>query len=109
MVRIEALVNFYKEHPTTTLDRMDSITSVTMEDLRTLLDGLSDRDISLKRPEFKTQKEMERGVKLAKTILDEREVWIKGYNKGYKEGRDGELKRIEEIINKYLRGEWLSD
>ncbi len=99
MVRVSALVNFYREHPETTLDVMDSITAVTMEDLKTLLDALADRDISLKRPELKTQKEIERDIKIAKAIVNEREVWTRGYDKGYKAGRDGELKKIKERLN----------
>ncbi len=104
MVRVSALVNFYREHPETILDMTDSMTAVTIGDLKVLLDGLADRDISLKRPELKTQKEIERDIKVAKAIVDEREVWTRGYDKGYKAGRDGELKRIEVLINRYLQG-----
>ena len=92
MVRVSALVNFYREHPETTLDMMDSITAVTMEDLKTLLDALADRDISLKRPEFVPQREIERDAKLAKVIISNQEDWwSRGYDRGYKAGRDGEI------------------
>ena len=103
MVRVRSLVDFYQESPTTTLDMMDSMTAVTIGDLETLLDGLADRDISLKRPKFKTPREIERDAKLAKIIvdltIDEREVWVRGYDKGYEAGRDGELKKIKERLN----------
>jgi len=104
MVRVEALVNFYLEHPATTLDMMDSFTTVTMEDLKTLLDGLADRDISLKRPEFVPQREIERDAKLARIIVDQKDraTWVKGYDQGYKAGRDGEGTRVKELIEKYL-------
>ena len=127
MFRVEKLVNFYLQSPTVTLDMMDSITDVTMRDLNTLLDGLKDRDISLsempeltglgrihketikarsmssavteifKRPEFKTQKE------IYKENI-EGKAWTRGYNHGYTAGRNGELKRIETLINNYIRG-----
>ncbi|KKN01000.1 hypothetical protein LCGC14_1132230 [marine sediment metagenome] len=104
MTRVSALVNFYKESPATTLDMMDSLTEVTMQDLETLLDALADRDISLKRPEFKTPREIERDAKLARIIVDQKDraTWIKGYDQGYKAGRDGEATRVRELVDKYL-------
>ena len=104
MVRVSALVNFYREHPETTLDMMDSMTAVTMEDLKTLLDALADRDISLKRPEFVPQREIERDIKLARIIVDQKDraTWIKGYDQGYKAGRNGEATRVRELVDKYL-------
>ena len=106
MTRVSALVNFYLEHPTTTLDMMDSMTAVTIGDLKVLLDALADRDISLKRPELKTQREMGRDIKLAKETnhkefvisqfyedikrleksIAEQKAWIRGYKKGYVAG-----------------------
>ncbi|KKL23694.1 hypothetical protein LCGC14_2422790 [marine sediment metagenome] len=108
MVRVEALVDFYKESPTVTLDMMDSFTEVTMEDLETLLDGLADRDISLKRPKCKTPREIEKDAKLVKQLQTliplfvEREIWAREYEKGYKAGRDGEVKRIRELIERCI-------
>ncbi len=94
MVRVKALVDFY--HPTVTIDMTDSITEVTIEDLKTLLDGLADRDISLKRSESSAT---ETEIKMAKDSIKERELWVKGYDKGYEAGRDGEAKRIREVLN----------
>ena len=104
MVRVSALVDFYLEHPTTTLDMMDSMTAVTIGDLKVLLDALADRDISLKRPEFVPLKEIERDVKLARILVDQKDraTWIKGYDQGYKAGRNGEATRVKELIEKYL-------
>ena len=104
MVRVRSLVDFYQEYPDATLDMMDSMTAVTIRDLETLLNGLADRDISLKRPELKTQREMERDVKLARIIVDQKDraTWIKGYDQGYKAGRDGEATRVRELVDKYL-------
>ena len=113
MVRVEKLVNLYYQSPTVTLDMIDSITRVTIQDLKTLLDGLEDRDTSLKRPKFIPQKEIERDLKLAKEINKEKErgekvkrlkeemrqfeistaeyrVWLKGYEEGYDAGRKQE-------------------
>ena len=78
MVRVKALVDFYQEHPATTLDMMYSMTAVTIKDLETLLDGLADRDISLKRPKFKTPREIERDAKLAKVIIEEETETVHG-------------------------------
>lgn len=97
MIRAKNLVDFYKQNPITTLDMMDSVTAVTMEDLETLLDGLADRDISIKHSE-PTEIEIE----MAKQSILDQESWLKGYDRGYKAGRDGELKKIENLINKYL-------
>ena len=123
MVRVKALVDFYQHSPFVMLhgidaagrDVLDTTTNVTVEDLERLLDGLADRDISLKRPKLKTPREIERDAKLAKIIVDEREIeedtkitrmkrdlWTRGYDKGYEAGRNGELKRIEGLINRYL-------
>ncbi len=121
MVRVEALVDFYRQAPNIRLDAMDSFTDVTIQDLETLLDALKDRSMSsavseiFKRPKFKTPREIERDAKLAKIIVDEREIeedtkitrmkrdlWTRGYDKGYEAGRNGELKRIEGLINRYL-------
>ena len=86
MVRVRDLVDFYVEHPTTTLDMMDSTTAVIIGDLERLLDGLADRD------RFIPQYEIERDIRLAKVIVDEQEVWwSKGYDKGYQAGRDREI------------------
>ena len=93
MVRVRALVNFYREHPETTLDMMDSMTAVTMEDLKTLLDALADRDISLKRPEFKTPREIERDIKLAKEI--NKEVERKRFEINQ---LDEDIRRLERLI-----------
>lgn len=102
MFRVGSLVDFYKQSPTITLDTIDFLTKVTMEDLNVLLHGLEDRDISLhssKRPKFKTPREIERDAKLAKIIVeeeDEREAWIRGYGRGYKGGyKEGMKKGIE--------------
>ena len=123
MVRVKALIDFYQHSPFVMLhgidaagrDVLDTTTNVTVEDLERLLDGLADRDISLKRPKFKTPREIERDAKLAKIIVDEREIeedtkitrmkrdlWTRGYDKGYEAGRNRELKRIEGLINRYL-------
>ena len=92
MVRVKALVGFYQEHLTTIIfGTVDLPTEVIIEDLKVLLEGLADRDISIKRPEFVSQREIERDIRLAKEIVDERESWTKGYNKGYQAGRDGEI------------------
>ena len=100
MVRVEALVDFYRQSPTATLDMLDSMTDVTIQDLETLLDALKDRDISLKRPKFKTPREIERDAKLAKIIVDEREIWERGYDRGYDKGYEaGRTGR-----NGYLQG-----
>ncbi len=40
--RVERLVDFYREHPGTTIDTMDSFTDVTFEDLKELLTALND-------------------------------------------------------------------
>ena len=111
MVRVEALVSFYRGHLSTTLDMMDSQTPVTIRDLKTLLDALADRDISLIGPKLKTGKEIEEDIKEAKVIVEEvrhrvesgeeREAWLTGYDKGYKAGRDGEAERIKELVNKF--------
>ncbi len=111
MVRVEALVSFYRGHLSTTLDTMELITPVTIRDLKTLLEGLMDRDISLAGPKLKTGKEIEEDIKEAKVIVEEvrhrvesgeeREAWLTGYNKGYKAGRDGEAERIKELVNKF--------
>ena len=115
MVRVKALIDFYQHSPFVILHGIDAAgrdvlhttTNVTVEDLERLLDGLADRDISLKEPKPKkiyicTPKEIERDAKLAKVIVDKRETWVKGYNKGYEVGRNGELKRIKGLINRYL-------
>ena len=102
MVRVEALVNFYLEHPATTLDMMDSFTTVTVEDLKTLLDALADRDISLKRPEFKTPREIERDVELAKEInkeVERKRFEINQLNK--------DIRRLESLLlEKRLKVIW---
>ena len=110
MARVKALVGFYQHSPFVTLhgidaagrDVLDTTTNVTVEDLETLLNGLADRDISLRKPELKTQREMGRDAKLAKAIVDEREIWAREYEKGYKAGRDGEVKRIRELIERCI-------
>ena len=94
MTRVKALVDFYQESPTICIDMLDSFTDVTVEDLKILLEGLADRDISIKRPEFRTQP----GV-VTDTVHG---AWLRGYNTGYKEGRDGEMKRVKEVIERYL-------
>ena len=43
-------------------------------------------------------------TEMARQSIGDQESWVRGYDKGYKAGRDGELKRIEELINKYLKG-----
>ena len=91
MVRVKALVDFYRQQPTVTIDMMDSITEVTMEDLKILLDGLADRDISLKETKSNAT---EAEIEMAKESIKEQEAWIKGYNKGYEAERDGEAKRV---------------
>ena len=93
MSRVETLISFYKEHLGITLDMIDSMTAVTIEDLKILLDGLADRDISLKRPEFRTPKEIEGDAKLAKQLVESQEAWLKGYDKRYQAGRDGDTIR----------------
>ncbi len=99
MVRVEALVDFHRENPNITIDIwMDSMSAVTIGDLKVLLEGLRDRDISLKRPKFVPQKEIERDITLAKEIVGlkqsiiEQKSWLAGYDKGYTAGRDGEMK-----------------
>ncbi len=74
----------------------DSITEVTIEDLKTLLDGLADRDISLREPKSNAT---ETEIKMAKESIKEQELWVRGYDKGYEAGRDGEAKRIREVLN----------
>ena len=92
MVRVKALIDFNQENPTTTIfGTVASSTKVTMEDLQTLLDALADRDISIKGMEFKTQKEIERDVSIAKETIGQQNSWVRGYDKGYKAGRDGEI------------------
>ena len=127
MFRVEKLVKFYLQSPTVTLDMIDSITSVTIQDLETLLDALKDRGMSskdrsmlsavteiFKRPEFKTQKEIERDLKLAKGVNKEEDMtkeikrldketrqleksiaeqkgWIAGYKQGYETGKRMEV------------------
>ena len=93
MVRVEALVSFYQGHLSTTLDTMELITPVTIKDLKTLLDGLADRDISLIGPKLKTGKEIERDIKLAAKVIvsDQEDWWSRGYDRGYRAGRDGEI------------------
>ena len=107
MIRVRALINFYKQHPTTTLDMMDGLTAVTIGDLNILLAGLADRDISISEmPELVPLRETIRDIKVAKEKLDKEEefdVWIKGYDKGYESGRNGELKRIEFLLNNYIK------
>ena len=106
MVRVKALIDYNQEDPTTTIfGTVASSNEVTMEDLKILLDGLKDRDISTKRPDFVSQKEIERDITIAKETIGQQNYWVRGYNKGYKAGRDGELRRIEVLINKYLKGE----
>ena len=106
ITRVKSLVNLYKQHPTTTLDMIDSMTAVTIGDLKILLDGLADRDISIsKMPELVGLGKLHRETIEAREVLEkERWEWIKGYDKGYTAGRDGELKRIETLINNYLHG-----
>jgi len=102
MFRVEALVSFYRGHLSTTLDTMELITPVTIKDLKTLLEGLMDRDISLAGPKLKTGKEIEEDIKVAKVLAHQRKTpWVEGYNKGYKAGRDGEAERIKELVNKF--------
>ena len=64
--------------------------------VKSFLDGLADRDISLKEVATETE------IEMAKESIIEQEAWIKGYDKGYEKGRDGEVKRVREIINRYL-------
>ena len=119
MVRVEALVDFYKQSPTVTIDMMDSTTEVTMEDLETLLDGIKDRyGASELTQTFKTQKEIENDIRVAKEInereekikedikqlgeearrleglIAEEKGWLRGYNEGYEDGRGVEAGRI---------------
>ncbi len=102
MFRVEALVSFYRGHLSTTLDTMELITPVTIRDLKTLLDALADRDISLIGPKLKTGKEIEEDIKVAKVLAHQRKTpWVEGYDKGYKAGRDGEAERIKELVNKF--------
>ncbi len=102
MVRVEALVNFYQEQGGITLDMMDSMTAVTIKDLKTLLEGLMDRDISLIGPKLKAGKEIEEDIKVAKVLAHQRKtLWVEGYDKGYKAGRDGEAERVRELVNKF--------
>jgi hypothetical protein len=109
MVRVRDLIDFYQHSPFVILhgidaagrDVLDTATNVTVEDLERLLDGLADRDISLKRPEFKTPREIERDAKLTKVIVDEHETWLKGY----KAGRDGEMVRVRGLIKRYITGD----
>lgn len=98
MVKVEALVDFYQEHPSLCIDMLDTLTKVTIGDLKILLNGLVDRDISLKRPKLIPLKEIERDTKLAKQLVDEQEAWTRGYDSGYKAGRDGEIawRKIQE-------------
>ena len=93
MVRVSTLVYIYEEHVNTTLNKIHfASTEATIGDLGILLDGLADRDISLKRPELKTQDDLS---------IDDRKIWVRGYDKGYKAGRDGEAERIKELVNKF--------
>ncbi len=97
MVRVEALVNFYQEQGGITLDMMDSMTAVTIKDLKTLLEGLMDRDISLQKTKHKPLYARERQGE-------------KTYADGYRAGRNEEIRRCETfcsyvkgLINGYLR------
>lgn len=83
MVRVKALVDFYQESPNIYVDMLDTLTKVTIGDLRTLLDGLEDRE----------------AIQL---VESQEEWWSKGYDKGYEAGRDGEAKRVKKIIEKYV-------
>ena len=111
--RVKDLVTLFKQYPTTTLDMMDSPTTVTIGDLEILLEGLADRNISIsKMPELDRHSSLGLGRIHKETIEARKEVkkenefnaWRTGYDKGYTAGRDGELKRIESIINMYIRG-----
>ncbi len=99
VVRVEALVSFYQGHLSTTLDTVELITPVTIKDLKILLEGLADRDISIKH-----LKPTEVEIEMAKQSILDQESWLKGYDRGYKAGRDGELKKIKERLN-FLLGQ----
>jgi polyphosphate kinase 2 (PPK2 family) len=102
MVRVGSLVDFYQHSPFVILhgidaagrDVLDTTTNVTVEDLERLLDGLADRDISLKH-----SKPTEIEIEMAKQSDSDRGIWVRGYDEGYKAGRDGELKKIKERLN----------
>ena len=113
MLRVEALVDYYKEHPNTSIFSQfktpgDSITTITIEDLKILLTYVTDCG-DLRRPEFVPQKEIERDIKLAKEIVElkqsivEQESWLAGYDKGYTAGRDGEMK-AKKSLRDFLLG-----
>jgi len=113
MTRVKDLVTLFKQYPTTTLDMMDNLTAVTIGDLEILLEGLADRNISLSEmPEPDRHSSLGLGqihketIKARKEVKKENEfnAWRTGYDKGYTAGRDGELKRIETLINNYVRG-----
>ena len=112
IIKVRILVDFHKQFPNLRINEMDSMTTVTITDLKILLDGLEDRGISTaKMPELIPLKQVAMETEKAKVEIEkEREdierqrEWIKGYNQGYAAGRDGELKRIETLINNYIRG-----
>ena len=101
MVQVRSIIDFHQQFPT---GMTYPFTDITIKNLEILLDGLADRDISLKSPKFVSQKEMERDIGLAKILVGERETWVDGYDKGYKAGRDGEAMRVREIVNRLLGG-----
>ena len=87
---------------------------VVLTEIIEFLDEIKLEDAGIKSPVIPL-KEIERDAKLAKVIVDKREIeedtkitrmkrdlWTRGYDKGYEAGRNGELKRIEELINRYL-------
>jgi len=84
MVRVKALVDFYQQSPNTTLDSMDSFTNVTIEDLETLL-------VSKLGPKFKTP------LEIAKDVVE-----AKGYNKGYSIGYKAGMRRVKELIDRFI-------
>ena len=99
MVRVKALIDCYNQSPK---GIFDTINNVTIKDLETLLEGLMDRDISLVGPKLKAGKEIEEDIKVAKVLAHQRKtLWVEGYDKGYKAGRDGEAERVRELVNKF--------
>ena len=106
MIRVRALINFYKQHPTTTLDIIGGMTTVTIDDLKILLDGLADRDISISEmPELVGLGQIHRETIEAREVLEKEtkfDAWRRGYDDGYKGGRDRELRNIKIRINKII-------
>jgi len=75
--------------------------------------AISNKDPDIpKMPDLVPLKDIERETKEAKAEiekgredLERQKEWIKGYDQGYTAGRNGELKRIETLINRYMKGE----